>query len=489
LALNWADPALGADASSSAVGAVARSSSADTLRLSLGACEARALGDGEEARIAETRLRTARARYLVARASVLPHLEWTSSYTQQLESIYQGTTGGDAFSADTTKSIEERLREVEKALPNAGFYSIGQLFSNSSFASKHAYLGTLSASQKLFQGGFLWHSIAGARHALRGAESARDDGIADVVLGVRQAYLDALWADREVEIAALALAQAESQLHRVTLRAEAGGTSEFERMRAEVNRDNQRPTLQWAKNEREQRYLDLRRLVNLPAESPLRLSSPLLDPERLPIESMSVDTSGWVASSFEAPALRGLEQDAEAERHRVAIAGAARWPELSLFASLSQQAYPGDLSPKASEWRRDARAGVSLHWTLFDGLETKGTIQLAKVERDYAEIEYTRAREATRQAVLGGRGELLRALEDLRARSGTVAVARRAYELARLRYDEGASSLIEVEETRRDLELAERNEARSRRDFLVALARLERVTSRPLFRGLVAGGQ
>ncbi|MFN8549629.1 MAG: hypothetical protein U0527_17070, partial [Candidatus Eisenbacteria bacterium] len=120
---------------------------ADTVRLSLGASEARALEEGEEARIAESRLRRARASYLVARASVLPHLEWTSSYTQQLESIYQGTTGGDAFSADTTKSIEERLREVEKALPNAGFYSIGQLFSNSSFASKHAYLGTLSASQ------------------------------------------------------------------------------------------------------------------------------------------------------------------------------------------------------------------------------------------------------------------------------------------------------------------------------------------------------
>ncbi len=462
--------------------------SPDTLRLSLDQCVDRALELGEEAALAESELGTARARYLVARASVLPHLELSSSYTQQLESIYQGTTGGTAFDPDTTASLEDRVRALEKELPNSGFYSIGQLFANSSFASKHAYSATLSVTQKLFQGGYLWNSIAGAKHALRGAAARRDDGLRDVALAVRVAYLDALWSEREVEIAALSLSQAESQLNRVALRQEAGGVSEFERLRAQVGRDNQLPALQAARNEHEQRQLDLRRLVNLPTDRPLVLTSALLDSAALPTEATVIDTTGWIEWSYDTPAIHALEQELQASRHIVSITGSERWPELSAFASLSQQAYPQDVSPASEDWRRDARAGLSLHWNLFDGLETKGNVQQAKIDRMRTEIALARAKETIRQTVIQQRGELLRAEADLRARTMTVSVARRAYELAQLRYDEGASSLIELEETRRDHEIAARNEARSRHDFLVALARLERFTGRPIFQGLTSRG-
>lgn len=465
----------------------------DTLVVGLRDCEVRALERSEEIRGYQSELDRARARYLVARSSVLPHVELSTTYTQQIESIYEGATGGPGFAADTTASIEERVRALEDALPDAGLSGLADLFSNSAFASKHSWDATVSVRQKLFQGGFLWHSIAGARHALDGAAARRRDGEADVLLGVRQAYLDALWAERELEIAELGLRQVESQFHRVALRQEAGEVSEFERLRAEVQRDNQLPIVQWARNNLELARLELGRLCNLPGDRPLALSSRLLDsealgPEGLGAEAMPVDTTGWVAAAYDAPALLGLRQQAEALRHAVSIAGAARWPELSAFASLSRQAFPRDVAPQADDWKRDARAGLAVQWTLFDGLETRGAIQEARVNRTQAELQLLQARESVRSGVIAERGELLRAAADLFARTRTVAVARRAYALAELRYTEGASGLIELEETRRDAQMAESNEARARHAYLIALARLERYTARPVFTDIAQRG-
>lgn len=454
---------------------------ADTLRLSLSQCLGRALDEGEEWALAESDLSRAHARYAIARAVLLPRIEVNSSYTKQLESIYEGSTDVPAFEPDTTASLEDRVRELEDALPDAGFTGLAALFENSSFASPHAWDFTLSASQKIFQGGLLVNSILAARHALRGANDIRSDARAGIELAVRQAYLTALWADREYEITELGLRQAESQLSRVQLREEAGQVSEFERLRAELQRDNQLPLLQWAENQREVAYLDLRRLVNLPAQVPLALTTRLLDERALPLADTGIDTTGWVASAFETPGLRGLEQVAESRKHAVKIAGSERWPELSAFASLSQQAYPKDLWPTSGDWRRDARAGLTVRWNVFDGLETKGVIQEAKSNQIDAERQLVQARESVRQAVVQQRGELLRAAADLRARTRTVEVARRAYSLAQLRYEEGASGLIELEETRRDAQIAESNEARARYDFFLALAQLERYTGRALF--------
>ena len=80
--------------------------------------------------------------------------------------------------------------------------------------------------------------------------------------------------------------------------------------------------------------------------------------------------------------------------------------------------------------------------------------------------------------VLGGEA---RTAADLRARARTVELARRAFDLANIRYEEGASDLIEVADSRIAFQIAQTNEAQARHDYFVALARLERLTGRPLF--------
>ena len=460
----------------------ARAAEADTLRLSLPECVRMAIEQGEEMQQAQEDYQSAHAAYVQARAQALPQLNFSAGYTRQIDSVFRSTGDGDfaPFEPDTTALLEDRVRALEDALPTSALAGIMGLFSNSAFASENTWTASLSLSQKVFEGGSLWNSIYAAKHAMRAAELIRSDREAATTLQVREAYLGALLADRGVQIAEFALAQADNQLKRVSLRREVDQASEFELLQAQVQRDNLGPAVLQSKSVRDVARLELARLINLPAATPFTLSTPLLDDAALPGEPAAIDTTGLVALALEAGGVSALEEILEARDHAIGVASSGKWPSLSLFADYSRQAYPSDFLPASDEWLKDVRAGVMMNWSLFDGLRTKGLIQQSKAQHAQARHTLQQTREVIVQGVRRSQWDLDRAAADLRARSQTVQLARRAYDLASLRYDEGASDLLELSDARIALQLAQIYEAQARHDYFVALARLERYSGRPL---------
>lgn len=459
----------------------------DTLRLSLAECERLALDRGEEMKLAAADLQTAQALYQQARATAMPQLHFSTTYTRQIESVFRSSAGGDfsAFDPDTLAPLEDRVRDLEKALPTSGLAGLAGLFSNTSFGSENSWVANLSLSQKLIEGGSIWNSIAAAKHAMRAADLIQADRAAETALQVREAYLQALLADRSVAIAQLALEQAESQLQRVRLRHDAGSASEFELLQAEVQRDNQIPTVMRARAGREVAYLELARLTNVPGDRAIRLETPILDDAAVPAEPAAVDTAGLVDLALRAAGVDALEEALQARENAVGVAASGKWPSLSLFADYSRQAYPDDPFPKSGQWQKDIRAGLVLNWSLFDGFRTRGAIQESKAKRSQAEQTLHQTRELIREAVRQSEWDMGRAAAELHARSRTVQLARRAHELATLRYEEGASDLLEVSDSRIAYQIAQLTEAEARRDYFSSLARLERYSGRPLFTALV----
>lgn len=454
----------------------------DTLGVSLDQCVERALRTGEEVRLAEATRSTAHARYLQARSTALPQVTLSTTYTRQLESIFQGTgDSGFKFEPDTLGSLADRVRYIEDQLPASGFYAISQLFSNSSFASENTWNAALSLRQKLLQGGSIIASVLAADHALEASREALVDKQSEITLRVRAAYLDALLAEQGTRIAGLALEQADTQLRRVRLRQEAGQASEFDLLGAEVQRENQVPLVRGALSQRELAGRELRRLANLPEGVPMRLTTPLLDEGVLPAPPAPVDTTGIVGDALKASGVRALEEILAARGHAVTVASAGYFPEISLFGNLSQQAFPKGTFPGRHDWRRDKNIGVSATWAIFDGFLTRGLVEESVANRTSARQDLNQAREMVRLAVVQACWELDRAAADLQARTHTVQLARRALDLAGLRYDEGASGALEVSDARIAWQIAQTNEAVARRDYFAALARIERYTGRPLF--------
>ena len=330
-----------------------RTSGAETLRVTLDGCLDRAVAEGEEMREARVTRSVAHARYLQARSTALPQLTFSGLYTRQIESIFEGggRDGFEEFEPDTNASIPQRVRDLEKALPGSGFFAVSELLSSSSFASKNSWNAALNLRQKLTQGGQIWASIAAARHALDAARLMERDREAEVVLQVREAYLDALVADRGLRIRELGMEQARTHAERVRVRQGNGSASEFELLQSEVGLDNQVPLVRQALLGRDLAYAELRRLCNLPEEKPLILESRLLQDEREPPEPTDVDTAGLVETALRNSGLIALENALQAREHAVTVAASERYPEISAFANLSQQAYPGDTFPVRRDWR------------------------------------------------------------------------------------------------------------------------------------------
>lgn len=458
---------------------------AETLRVSLRECVERALTLGEEMGTAEADRSAAVGIYRQARADAFPQLSLNSSYVRQFESVYRQEGGFGAiepFEPDTLAALEERVRDLEIALPTAPFASLAGIFDSGPFGSAHRYGVTFGLTQKVFEGGSIVAAVRAARHALRAFENRRDDSSVDVRMRVRETYLSALLADRAVGIAALGLQQADTQLRRVRARQEVGQTAEFDLLQAEVQRDNQLPLLRAAQNSRGVAYLQLAALANLPANTPLVLTTPLLADVVLPVEPLAAfDTTGIYASALRNFGITALAEELQARRHAVTVAGRDAWPALSLFGTYSYQAYPSDGWPSRDDWLQDASAGAALNWYLFDGFRARGAVQTSRAQAAMAEYNLQKGREAVQLVVDLQLGELLRAAELLRSRTRTVQLAQRAQELASLRFEEGASSLLEVEDARNALQVAQLSEASARHDYLLALARLERYTGRPLF--------
>jgi outer membrane protein TolC len=427
---------------------------------------------------------TAHARYLQARSTALPQVSLTTTYTRQLESIFGRGGQMEEFEPDTLAPPEERIRALEDELPNSGFFAIQQLLSSSAFASENSWNAALGIRQKLLQGGSIIASIQGAGHALKSTELALEDRRAEIILRVREAYLDALLAERGVRIAHLGLEQAENQLQRVRLRRDAGQASEFELLGAEVQRDNAVPPLRRAEAGRELVEQELRRLCNLPVRRPLALTTPLLEERSFSPMAAVIDTTGMVGDALASSGLRALENFVEARGHAITVARAAYFPEISLFANVSQQAYPDRMIPERGDWRRDKNVGIVASWTLFDGLATHGAVEEAAAARQGARLELQKARELVRLAVIQGTWDLRRASAELEARGRTVELARRALDLAGLRYEEGASDALELQDARISWQMALSNEAAARRDAFAALAQLERYTGRSVFSGV-----
>jgi outer membrane protein len=98
---------------------------------------------------------------------------------------------------------------------------------------------------------------------------------ADVELQVRNAYFLVVLADQMVGIAQEAYQLADAVLRQVDLFRQQGTASEYDLLRARVERDNLEPGIVEAQNARRLAELNLKRLVHLPADAPLVAATPL----------------------------------------------------------------------------------------------------------------------------------------------------------------------------------------------------------------------
>jgi len=421
----------------------------DTLRLTLDAAVHRALERGVAARLAQADVLEANGAVREALSAALPQITGSLTYSRQFASIYQGAV------SDTS--------------------SIAQLFKNTPFGAPNAWNLQLQATQLLWSGGKVGAAFSAAKSVRQVATLNQAETAADITFQVTQAYWNAVLERRLLTIAVDNLDQARQHLREVQLFRQAGTRAEYDQLRAQVEAANQEPQVVQARNEYDLATLELKRLLDLPAEQPVALVTTLESPDAT-IPVLASDSLG----DPDRPGLAAADLTVSGREQLLKVARADRWPTLSLSTTYSEQAFPANVFPATDQFRRGWSGDLKLAFPIFLGFKTAGSIERARAGLLRAEAQRDQARRQVELEVAQARAEVQRARALIVARRETVRQARRAQHLAGVRYANGMATQLEVSDARVAQQLAEVNEVQATRDYFVALARLERALGRPV---------
>ncbi len=447
----------------------ASASRPDTLALTLEQSVSRAVTDGQEVRLARTQVRSAQEQTRLVRAEALPQISGNVGYTRTFASPFGGgsITLPDSlkFTPDSLASIPDRLRYLEQNVPNAGLGGLSSLFGNLPFGQKNAYVAALSGSQSLFSGGKLGAGLKIARELEETAKLGVEEQSAEVTLLVRIAYYRAHLAQDLVGISREAVDQATRFLTTARLRLEAGEASELEVLRAEVSLANLRPQLIQATNAAELATLELKRLVNVPLDRPIKLVTPLDVPAVLVTAEPARDESDALANRA---SVRAAERQVTIREQEVKVARADYFPSLKLNVAFGKQLYPTAAFRLTEPWRTDFNAGLMMSVPLFNGGRTRANVAQAHIAVEQDQLRLEQLREGVQLDYERARGERTRARAQFEATQRTVQQAQRVYDLTVLRYEQGLASQLEVSDSRLALLQARTNLAQAAADYHIA---------------------
>jgi outer membrane protein len=425
----------------------------DTLPLTLQGAVTRALATSEEVEAARQRRLLAEAQITQARSGALPQISGGVVYNRTLASIFDNISFGPAPGQGEGGGGDD--------VPNP--------LAGLPFGQRNTWNTSLQIAQPLYTGGRVGTALSIARNVRSIADLQIQETEADVALQVRNAYFQTVLAQEMVGIAREAYGLADAVLRQVQLFRQQGTASEFDLLTAQVERDNLEPNIVEAQNARRLAELNLKRLAHIPAEQPVAMVTPLAP------AVADVDREALAAALQRRPVLRALDETVAAQQGAVRIARADRLPSLAMAGTFAWQAFPSEITPFDADWRRDWALSFQASIPIFNGFRTRGQIDQARAELRIAELQRVQAHQGLEIELQAALGEFDAARAQIEARRATVGQARRALELAELRFRSGLSTQLDISNARLRLEQARVNEAQALFNYVNALARLERV--------------
>jgi outer membrane protein TolC len=459
-----------------------------TLEQVLQLAEARS----EAIAIARAGVQRAEGDQVRARSGLFPQLSVSASYDRALASEFSDVFGSDTappcppFALNPSAGLDTRVAEIERAI-DCG--AIGNAFFGGDadvdlpFGRENTWRANILFSQSIWSGGRIAAQEAAATAARHNAELAVNAARAQLLFDVTQAFYDAALSERLVRIAEATLAQAEATVTQARAQFDAGAQPEFELLRAQVTRDNQRPAVIRQQADRDVAMLRLKQLLDLPADYDLALVAPLdgTVPPPAPFAERvaQFEQPGVAPDLADRNAVREIESVVSLREASLRSALAERWPSISVTSSYGRVAYPSGAFP-TGDFLTNWTVGAAIDLPILTGGRLRGAEISARAELEESRLQLQQVRELAQLDASSAMAELTAARATLAASAGTVEQASRAYQIAEVRYRAGVSTQLELSDARLQLQQAEANRAQAARDLQVARVRVALLGDLPI---------
>jgi outer membrane protein TolC len=317
--------------------------------------------------------------------------------------------------------------------------------------NEHAF--TLSLEQPLFDRG-LGAALSAARHGNAASEAAYERALTDVALDARAAYYGVLRARAQVIVREGALSLFGARLAQVRLFFDVGTASEFAVLTSEVAVENERPLVIRARNDLALALNRLKREIGLPLDAEVVLE------DTLAFEPETVELEEAIARALAArPDLHAQQETVELADELVKVERAENFPSLRLNLDLARVSSSPDFLPRDREFSQSASAALALDIPIFDGRRNQGRLLQARADAVAAQEALHGLDRDIRLQVQDSWGSVRAAAEAVEATRATIARAQRAYDIALVRFRNGLSTQLELDESEQDMITAQSNVA------------------------------
>jgi len=322
----------------------------------------------------------------------------------------------------------------------------------------------LELRQSIYDGGRFTANIRSARYFVDASDALLQATRAQLVLRVTEAYADVLAAQALEEVARQSVERVQVVLKTAKARLEAGVAPRFDVLRAEAELAAAQEQLLTAQNAVALAKAALNQLLGRPTNAPIEVA-PLPEPITPSSEALQTETFLTQALAHR-PELRSAEAQIQAAQERVNFAKADKNPLLFLSSNYQRQTATG--------FSRDYAWSVNLivQFPIFDSGRRESVLQEqeALLQQALAQREQLQRQIAleVEQAVRNYQV----ALQRLNTARAALASAEEAFRLARVRYEAGVGTQVEVLDAQVALTQARANEVRALYDAHKAFARL-----------------
>jgi len=458
---NWSEPLANGEKPDSAQLASWWKVFADPLLESL---VTRAVESNFDLKIAEARVREARAALRVTDAGLWPQINVSGSYTRTQSQAISSAAAGAGSSTGTSGALTQG--EPSATIPSTG--SSGEGSSTSTPKRQNdLYQAGFDASWELDVFGGTRREKEASKADLEAAEENRKDTMVTLVAEVARNYFGLRAVQSRLEIAQRNIKIQQDSLDITRARFQSGLTSELDVKRAEALLSSTQapvPGLEAAAKQA------VHRLGVLLGCAPGALQAELAAAVALPANPPEVPVGLPADLVVRRPDVRRAERQFAAATARIGVANADLYPKFSLTGSFS------GVSTDFDGLRLDANhiwaIGPSIRWPIFDGGRIRANIRIQNARQEQALAAYEKA-------VMGSLEEVENALVAYAKEQNSLVYLgqafdanQRALDMANELYSKGLVDFLNVLDAERSLFAAEDLRTQSKAAVLTNLVAL-----------------
>lgn len=338
-------------------------------------------------------------------------------------------------------------------------------FTTKSFSS---YSASISANITLFGGFANIRSLRNARYTKKTRKQNAEWTKESIIFETASRFLQVLLDKELLQIAKENLQASLKTLEQVKAQVEVGARPIVDLYNQKATVANNRLTVTNRQNALELSRLALIRVLQIDPLDEYRFTIPEVDVEN--ITPRNYDLQHLVAVALDNRSdLQSARYNIKSLKWQLKLAQSRYWPTLSFNASLSSRYLPGSklsFSDQFFDFQISKGFGFTLSIPIFNGLNTRTSVQRAKINYKNAKLQLQDKRLQVIQDVKQAYSDYQAILERLEATKVALKAAKKAYKAAKARYDVGAGTLIQLTQASANLQEAKSNRAQAVYNFI-----------------------